>query len=110
VLVCFWASWCKPSLAALDRVRSVAARHPELAVVTVSCDDEAGALRAAMAEHGDPRWIQFFDRNRPGWHQFATEHGVRVVPFAMLLDRAGIVREVDCDRDLEGAVQRALGH
>jgi hypothetical protein len=109
VLVCFWASWCKPSLAALDRIRTVAARHPELAVVGVSCDYEASALQDAMAGHGDPQWIQFFDRTRPGWHEFASEHGVRVVPFAMVLDRDGIVREVDCDRDIEGAVQRILG-
>lgn len=109
VLVCFWASWCRPSLAALDRIRIVAARHPELAVIGVSCDHEVSALRDALAGHADPQWIQFFDRTRPGWHEFASEHGVRVVPFVMLLDRSGIVSEVDADRDIEGAVQRALG-
>lgn len=108
VLVCYWASWCRPCLDVLAEIRRVQARHPELEVVAVSCDHDYAALRACLDAHHDPRWIQFFDRRRPGWHEFALAEGIGVVPFLLLLDREGIVREVDPRANLESAVQQQL--
>jgi len=109
VLVCFWASWCQPCMQVLERIRRVQAQHPEVVVVGVSCDHETNALRDHLAAHPDLQWIQFFDRTRPGWHEFAIGNGIRVVPFVLLLDRDGTVRDVDVRGDLEAAVGRQLG-
>ncbi|HEX5054238.1 MAG TPA: TlpA disulfide reductase family protein [Planctomycetota bacterium] len=108
VLVCFWASWCKPSRAVLDELRRVGAGHPELAVVCVSCDDDPAALRNYLEAHADREWIHFFDRTRPGWHEFALSCRVNTLPFVMMLDRQGIVRDVHCESELDAAVRRQL--
>lgn len=108
VLVYFWASWCRPSQALRENLRRVQAAHPEVAIATVSCDHDATALTNLLARTADPGWVTFFDRARPGWHEFALACGVRALPFVMLLDPAGVVREVHCEGDLEGAVRRQL--
>lgn len=109
VLVCFWASWCRPCHEALERVRRAQQLHPELVVVAVSCDHEVRALRDYLSAHPDPQWIQFYDRTRPGWHEFAIEHGIPFVPFLLLLDREGVVRDVDTLGDLENTIRGQLG-
>jgi len=101
VLVCFWASWCRPSLFELERVRAAQRRHPELAVVAVSCDHDVRALRDYVAEHDDRGWLQVFDRARPGWHELAIACGLHAVPCTMLLDRDGVVRDVDVGADVD---------
>ena len=106
VLVCCWASWCRPCIDVLARVRRLQAQYPELVVVGVSCDHDVAALKACLDSHHDPRWLQFFDRRRPGWHEFALVHGIGVVPFLLLLDREGTVTDVDPRASLELAVQR----
>lgn len=108
VVVCFWASWCHPSLAVVDEVRQVGREHPGVQVVGVSCDHDAGALGSYLAAHADDGWLHFFDRAHPGWHEFALSYRVQTIPFVMVLDREGVVREVDSGGDVEGAVRRLL--
>jgi thiol-disulfide isomerase/thioredoxin len=108
VLVYFWATWCRPSLDFVERVRRLHARHPELAIVGVSCDHDPAAVRDHLDRHGDEDWFQFFDANRPGWHEFAFAWHVQRIPFALVLDRDGVVREVDAEADLDGAIARQL--
>jgi hypothetical protein len=109
VLVCFWASWCRPSVRALDEIRRAQRDHADLAVVCVSCDNDAAELRTWLAAHPDAGWIHFFDTNRPGWHELAFACNVHAVPFVLLLDRDGIVREVHAEHDVAGTLRRHLG-
>ena len=109
VVVCFWASWCIPSLAALDEIQRVRQLFPELAVVGVSCDHDIRDLRNYLADHARMDWPQLFDRTRPGWHELAFSLGVQMVPFLILIDAQGIVRDVDLANELESAVGRQLG-
>ncbi|MCB9879779.1 MAG: TlpA family protein disulfide reductase [Planctomycetes bacterium] len=109
VLVCFWASWCAPSLAALDELRVIQALYPGLAVVGVSCDHDLASLRNCLAEHATPDQLHFFDRSRPGWHELATGCGVHTVPLTLLLDRDGVVREVVSGPHVLAAAARVFG-
>ncbi|MCA8977402.1 MAG: TlpA family protein disulfide reductase [Planctomycetes bacterium] len=109
VLVCFWASWCRPSVAALERIRRLAAHRSDLTVVAVSCDHDPEAVIAYAAEHDDARWIYCFDRQRPGWHELARAYGVSLLPTVLLLDRGGVLRDAPLLEELEDAVARQLG-
>ena len=108
VVVCFWASWCRPSVELRDRVRELQHRYPEVAVVGVSCDHDAVALRRALAAAGDDGWIHFHDAARPGWHEFAARCDIGLVPTVMVLDRGGIVRGVAIGAGDVAAIERAL--
>lgn len=109
VVVCFWATWCRPSHEAMGNLRTLRERHPELEVVAVSCDHDPRALRGELAEHGDGGFVHLFDRSRPGWHELANAFGVRMLPTLLWLDRRGIVREIGGAEDAAAAAQRLLG-
>jgi Thioredoxin-like len=108
VLVCFWASWCRPSVDMRERLRELQRRHPEVAVVGVSCDHDSVALRRALAAAGDDGWIHFHDAARPGWHEFAVRCDIGLLPTVLVLDRAGIVRGVEVGLADTKAIERAL--
>ena len=108
VLVCFWASWCLPSIDVLAEIRNVRADHPELQVLGVSCDHDFAALRAFLLANPQYDWPLFFDRNAPGWHELALDLGVRTLPLTLVLDRDGVVREVPARSEIEAAVRRQL--
>lgn len=99
-VVTFWATWCRPSLDELERVRDVQRQVPELAVVTVSCDHERSALRNCIADRRLD-WPCLFDAARPGWHELAFACQVHAVPLTMLLDRSGVVRDVAVGSDAD---------
>jgi len=110
VLVCFWATWCRPSLEAIDAIQRVRRSYPELAAVGISCDHDTKALRNYLADHPQSDWPQFFDRARSGWHELAFSSGVKRIPFVLLIDPQGVVRDVDVGAELAAAVRRHLGH
>ena len=109
VVVCFWATWCRPSHDAMAALQALRDRYAELEVIAVSCDHDPKALRGHLAEHGDGGFVHLFDRSHPGWHELATACGVRVLPTMLWLDRRGLVREVGTGDDLAAAAQRQLG-
>lgn len=110
VLVVFWASWCAPCASLMPQIVDVAQRHAGrgLAVVGVSCDQDPAALQRFLAEHPQVDWPQLFDAGRPGWHELAFQSGVRLVPRLFLLDRRGVLRDVDARDGLEQLVLRLL--
>lgn len=110
VVVCFWATWCRPSQDAMVALQALRDRHPELEVIAVSCDHDPKALRGHLAEHGDGGFVHLFDRSRPGWHELATAYGVRVLPTMLWLDRRGLVRDVGTADELAATAMRMLGH
>ena len=109
VLAMFWASWCAPCAQLLPRVVDIANRHTgQLAVVGISCDQDPAALQRFLAQHAEVDWPQLFDAGRPGWHELAFWSGVRAVPRVFLIDRRGILREVNARDGLEQLVDRLV--
>jgi thiol-disulfide isomerase/thioredoxin len=83
----FWATWCKPCLAAMPRLDQLARANPDVAVIAVNLDD-AAAARA------------LFDQRRYAMTLVADDgdasqrYGVSSIPHTVVLDRHGVVREV----------------
>jgi len=50
LVVDVWASWCEPCRAGFAKLNQLAERRPELAMVAISIDEEAAAVRAFLAE------------------------------------------------------------
>ena len=108
VLVDFWATWCRPCVAALPDLVALRAEYGDrLAVVGVSCDRDEAALRTFLAARPELDWPQLF---QPGseWHPLATAHGIDSIPRLLLIDKRGMLRSADARADLAAEVRRLI--
>jgi thiol-disulfide isomerase/thioredoxin len=96
----FWATWCKPCLAAMPKLDQLARSEPDVAVIAVNLDDPIAARAlfdqrryqmALVADDGD----------------VSARYGVSTIPHTVIVDRRGVVREVvrGTGRDLAAAIQ-----
>jgi thiol-disulfide isomerase/thioredoxin len=84
----FWATWCGPCLAAMPRLEKLARAHPDVAVLAVNLDDPAAA-RALFNQHG------YTMKLLAGDDDVSQRYGAsQVIPYTVILDRRGVVREV----------------
>lgn len=84
----FWATWCGPCLKAMPQLDRIAARHGgDVAVIAVNLDDPAEA-RALFDERGYKMMLLFDDG------QVSQRYGVTTIPHSVIIDRAGVVRQV----------------
>jgi thiol-disulfide isomerase/thioredoxin len=83
----FWATWCKPCLAAMPKLDQLARAQADLAVIAINLDDPAAAralfdqrryAMALVADDGDA----------------SERYGVTTIPHTVIIDRHGMVREV----------------
>jgi thiol-disulfide isomerase/thioredoxin len=110
VLVDVWASWCAPCKRLLPEVEALRSRFAAqgLAVVGISCDNNAKALDDFLAAHPQEDWPQLFDAAKPGWHALATGMGIKAIPRLLLIDRHGVLRNADAGKDLAQQVAELL--
>lgn len=83
----FWATWCKPCLAAMPRLDRVARSHPDVAVIAVNLDD-AAAARALFDQRGYAMTLVADDGDT------SQRYSVSTIPHTVIIDRRGVVREV----------------
>jgi len=97
----FWATWCKPCLAAMPRLEQLARAHPDVAVLAINTDDPAAA-RALFDSRGYTMTLLADDG------AISDRYGVSVLPYTVIVDRDGAVREVlrGAGADVEALVER----
>lgn len=112
VLLDFWATWCKPCLAATPHLRRIQERQEgkPFVLLGVSVDHDEEALRRYVAEE-EIEWTQVWDA---GGVLSGRIFGVKSYPFYVVLDHEGRPAGVlqgwgsDSSRLLDAAVGRAV--
>jgi thiol-disulfide isomerase/thioredoxin len=88
----FWATWCKPCLAAMPELDALTRRHPNITVIAVNVDDAAKARALFDAQHYAMTLV--FDDD-----DTATRFGVHEYPYTVLIGREGDVVKVTRGHD-----------
>ena len=108
VLVDFWATWCGPCVAELPNVKAAYEKlHPKgFEIVGISFDQDKDALLKFVAEEKTP-WPQYFDGL--GWkNKYGQEFGINSIPSMWLVDKKGILRDLNGRDGLEKKVEKYL--
>lgn len=86
VVLDFWASWCAPCVAAVPALNALAADRPGLTLLGITSEPAEHAARVA----GAMAYPVLLDTTR----EASLAYGVTSLPTVVVIDRAGVVREI----------------
>jgi len=108
VLVDFWATWCVPCVAELPALKATYAKlAPQgFEIVGISFDQKQETLTNFLVKE-KMAWPQFFDGK--GWrNQFGREFGIGSIPTMWLVDKRGVLRDLNARGALQEKVQKLM--
>jgi thiol-disulfide isomerase/thioredoxin len=108
VLVDFWATWCGPCVKEIPNVKATYEKlHAKgFEIVGISFDSDRKKLDDFVAKEKMP-WVQYFDGK--GWgNELGKKFGINSIPAMWLVDKKGVLRELNARADLEKKVEKYL--
>jgi thiol-disulfide isomerase/thioredoxin len=100
-----WASWCAPCLEAAPRLHALLARHPEVAAISLSVDDDVAELRHFLAEHEVPGKPLHYRGGLAG----ANQVGIHRIPLFIVVDERGqVIGVAEGSRSFAGQVEQMV--
>lgn len=108
VLVDCWATWCPPCVREIPRLRKLYEKYHRkgFEIVGISSDDDRSALDQFVTKQKIP-WPQFFDGKGES-NRFAVEYSITGVPTMWLLDKKGVLRELNALKNLSSKIETLL--
>jgi thiol-disulfide isomerase/thioredoxin len=112
VMIDWWATWCGPCVAELPHVKEVYKKYKgqgfEIVGISLDNSEAQGGLKALkdFVAKNDMPWPQYYQGN--GWDStFSSSWGIMSIPNVFLVDKKGILREVEV-QNLEESLKKLL--
>jgi thiol-disulfide isomerase/thioredoxin len=108
VLVDFWATWCGPCMIELPKVVRAYGKLKEkgFEIIGISLDEDEAELKRVLKAK-QITWPQYFDGK--GWENpYAKKYGVDGIPAMWLVNKKGMVVDIQAQDDLEAKIEKLL--